>query len=474
MNMTKSELRSWLLENAFTASGRGISPVWGKKYPEMKAALLQHTSFFDEKIGLPVRVMAFLNGQTRLNRCMVCGQSIEPRPRNPEVYCSFECSNSSPLTKEKREKASLERFGCANPAQSKEVSDKIATTNMYKYGTPFSRQSHIPQESLDRLNDRNWLSDRHIKRGISGSAIAHELGVSKSLVNRRMRDLGIPVVSVHRSTGEEHLVRYISEIYDGGVQTNCRSLIPPLELDIYLPDVKLAVEYDGVFWHSESSGKNSRYHLNKTLECQKRGVQLLHVFDTDDPDIWKSVIRAKLGLCNRLYARNLQIGPVRADEARAFLVENHLQGAVNGSLRLGLWGASGLMSLMTFGKPRFDRRHDWELLRFCTRKGYQVIGGASKLLKHSGVESCISYANRRWSDGKLYEALGFKWTRGTSPNYFYTKDHKHLYSRNQFQRHKLRSKLADFDESLSAHQNALNHGYDRVWDCGSHVYTLGS
>ena len=131
---------------------------------------------------------------------------------------------------------------------------------------------------------------------------------------------------------------------------------------------------------------------------------------------------------------------------------------------------------MTFGKSRYNKNYTWELLRFCSLKGYNVVGGASKLLSHFRKQysgSIISYANRRWSNGDLYRKLGFKMIGKTDPNYFYFKDgHTELFSRIAFQKHKLKSLLENFNPDLTEEQNMFNNNYRKIYDSGNLVFFL--
>ena len=130
---------------------------------------------------------------------------------------------------------------------------------------------------------------------------------------------------------------------------------------------------------------------------------------------------------------------------------------------------------MSFSKSRFNKNIEWELLRFCTKINTQVIGAASKLLsyfiKNFNPNSIISYANRRWSNGKLYEKLNFKYIGATKPNYFYFIPNENiLYSRVKFQKHKLKDILPVYDYSLSETINMYNNGYRKIYDCGNLKY----
>lgn len=260
---------------------------------------------------------------------------------------------------------------------------------------------------------------------------------------------------------------------------NSRSIIPPYELDIFLPDYNLAIEYDGLFFHSRGLHKHKmfntpdydkKYHLKKTEMCEALGIQLFHIFESDDLDIWFSMINNKLGLNKKIYARKCIIKELNYNEISDFLNENHLQKSTVSKINLGLFYNDKLVQVMTFGKPRFNKNYEYELIRLCTLKYCSVIGGASKLFKYFldnyKPKSIISYANRRFSKGSIYKTLGFEFIENTEPNYFYFKYLK-LLARHQFQKHKLKEKLEIFDPSLSESANMMLNGYRIIYDCGN-------
>lgn len=152
---------------------------------------------------------------------------------------------------------------------------------------------------------------------------------------------------------------------------------------------------------------------------------------------------------------------------------NHIQGGVHSSINLGLYYDDELISLMTFSKPRFNKKYEWELVRFCNKIGYHVPGAASRLLKHFerqyNPKSIISYADRRWSKGNLYSKIGFKQVSTSKPNYWYIVDGE-LESRVKYQKHKLNSILEHFDSSKSEWENMKDNGYNRIFDCGNLVF----
>ena len=265
-----------------------------------------------------------------------------------------------------------------------------------------------------------------------------------------------------------------------------RSIISK-ELDIYFPDFNFAIEYNGILWHSRGTNFPNNFKsfkknhlLDKTKECEEKGIQLYQIFENEylDPvkkDIWISMIRNRLGISERIYARKCEILLPSKSEAKKFLNDNHMQGGnVPNNIAFGLYYNKELVSLMTFGKSRFNKKYDYELLRFCNKRGISVIGGASKILSHFRKKykgSIISFANRRWSNGNLYKTLGFDKLRESSPNHFYYKNGQ-IFSRNSFQKHKLKNKLEDFNEEISGVSNMMHNGYRQIFDCGNIVFEL--
>ena len=277
---------------------------------------------------------------------------------------------------------------------------------------------------------------------------------------------------------------------DSNLLFNDRKLLSPKELDILSPEHLFAVEYDSLSYHSYGPHQkkelnnfleNPMAHIDKTEQCEEKGVQLFRVFSNEwlspvKKPIWVSTINNKMNKSKRLHGRKCTIKEVSSKVANLFLEENHLQGKCNSSVRLGLYNDNELVSLMTFSKSRYNKSVEWELIRFCSKLNLTVVGGASKLLKHFERSyhptSIVSYANRRWSTGNLYEKLGFEFVKNTKPNYFYFKggDNSKLLSREQFQKHKLKDKLVNFDPRLTETQNMYNNGYRKIYDCGNKVY----
>jgi len=283
-----------------------------------------------------------------------------------------------------------------------------------------------------------------------------------------------------KSNIERELYEFIKEIYNGEVIENNRSLLDGLELDIYLPKENLAFEMNGLNWHSEKFQTEKTYHLNKTIKCNKKGVRLIQIFEDEwisKKEIIKSMIKNIFKLNEeKIYARNCHIKEITTKDARDFINLNHIQGNVNSKIKIGLFHEGNLISVMTFcservifGKSQSDG--NYELLRYCSLTGVNVVGGPSKLLsyfiKTYNPKNIVSYADRRWSQGDLYKKLGFDFIRNSKINYYYILGKKRI---NRFNFRKDILVKDGYDQNMSEHEIMLSRKIYRIYDCGCMVF----
>lgn len=273
------------------------------------------------------------------------------------------------------------------------------------------------------------------------------------------------------SHDEEYIYKYVTSIYSGTVIQHTRKIIAPLELDIYIPDKKVAIEYNGVYWHSINAGLDKNYHLNKTLMCEKQGIRLIHIFQNewkDHSDICKSIIASALGIYNqKIYARNCIVKEVLSKDAKQFLETNHIQGSVSSSYNLGLYYNNELVQLITIGKSRY-KKDEYELLRMCSKLNTQIIGGFSKLMTNQPFQSIYSYIDRSKFLGKGYYRSNFKFVVYTKPSYYYWSSMSGKLNRLVCQKHKLVKILGNkFDPNKTEQQNMINANFYQIYDCGN-------
>ena len=278
-------------------------------------------------------------------------------------------------------------------------------------------------------------------------------------------ELGDFIASI---VGEENIIR------------NDRTVLNGNELDVYIPSKKLAFEFDGLYWHSEIKKPDKNYHLNETELCEKQGIQLIHIFEDEwilKNDICKSRIKNLLGVSERIYARKCKIVELDKQASKTFFKENHIQGNVNASIIYGLEYNGEIVSAMSFGGLRKNLGSNsmdghYELLRFANKKGYTIIGGASKLFSHFIKENnpieIISYADRRWSKGNLYEQLNFNFSHTSEPSYFYVigSERKNRFG---YRKDILISKYG-CSPTDTEHNFCKSKGWYRIYDCGTKVY----
>ena len=300
--------------------------------------------------------------------------------------------------------------------------------------------------------------------------------------NGHLMGSGCPACACCYSKPETEIFELVKTLCSDVEQGN-RTILNGFELDIYVPSKKIAIEYNGLRWHSEEFGKDAKYHLWKTEECTKQGIQLIHLFEDEwleKQEIVKSRLKNIFGVTEKtIYARKCDVHTVPYNESRKFLNENHIQGDVTAKYRYGLYYNGELVSLMTFGKMRQQRKYHenydscYELLRFCSKLNTNVVGAAGKLLnaflRDLKPSEVISYADRRWSQGNLYKQLSFRHTHDSKPNYFYVINDRR---ENRFKYRKGALVKEGYDPNKSEREIMLERGIYRIYDCGTMVFKL--
>lgn len=322
------------------------------------------------------------------------------------------------------------------------------------YVTGHSTKVRQPGYRTNTVEQRATMRKAAIKRMKEGNGTFHQAGPSK---------------------GEKEVFEYLKTLGESLIQSD-KELLSGLELDIIIPDKKIAIEYNGTYFHSQEF-KEKKYHLKKTEEVISKDYRLIHIWEPDwynKKEILKSMIAQICGKTkNIIYARKTSIKEIDRVEANRFLELNHLQGQAVGKHHYGLFYQDELVSVMTFSKLRkatglTHKEGSYELLRFCNKLNYSVVGGASKLfnffIRSRNPQEIITYANRDWSIGQLYTNLNMTFTGYTPPGYFYVKS-RYKYSRFQFQKHLLVEQGAN--PAYTEYEIMLDRGYSRVWDCGN-------
>lgn len=379
--------------------------------------------------------------------------------------------------KEKYKKTCVNKYGVENVSQLDFVKQKINNTHLKKYSRKRFSQVHLDTSVIDQKNNKEYMMYLYKDLKMPLTEIANQLGVNHSqLCVHFKQNLNIDISRHNVSWPETEIFNFVKNYANDAIQSD-RTIITPKEIDISVPSKKLAIEYNGLAWHGEiRGGKSKFYHRDKMTAANAAGFRMIQVFSNEwenKRDLVKSRLINALGFSQKIPGRKCQIVSVNKTDTDDFLNRNHIQGMCFFKIAYGLIYNDELVAVMTFGKPRFNKHYDQELLRYACKQHFAIQGGASKLFKHflnkHNPRSIISYCDLRWNNGNVYDQLGFKLQKTTDPNYWYVVNNN-LDNRIKYQKHKLCRLLNRFDPSLTEWENMLNNGYDRVWDCGNSVW----
>jgi hypothetical protein len=295
------------------------------------------------------------------------------------------------------------------------------------------------------------------------------------------------------SSYEIEIADYISTFYDGELIRNSRDIISPLELDLFYPEKKIAIEFNGDYWHSEQRGKEKNYHFNKFKLCKEKGIRLISIFEHDwvlKNDKVRSTLKSALSQKNRIYARGCICKKLDSHTKSEFINKYHFNSDVQtGNISYGLYYNNELISVMSFGKLRyrnlFNKSNErYELIRFVTKDDSIIIGGASKLFSHFindyNPDYIVCYSDNDFFDGEVYNKLGFKLKSlgENSIDYVWVNNEECL-SRYQTMPYKLLNKFPQYQyqyyisdrDRISIEKYIMEDlGYNRVYRCGNSVW----
>ncbi len=421
-------------------------------------------------------------------------------------------------TKEKSRETLYNNYGVYNPSKSKEILEKRISnfklsdykktykeTSLSKYGVEHPwMDKNIHNKTIDvfykdyrdRINKKiNNLEYEFISFDKDLSTILNfnckKCNTTFSILPyqfyyRLNSNLSICTncypISDNSSIKQIEIFNFINENYNGCIIQNDRTIVSPYEIDVYLPDLNIGFEFNGIFWHSDKF-KDDNYHYKKNKMAIDNGIKLYTIWEDDwniKRDICKSFILNKLSKSIKIGARKTEIRNVKYLESKKFLDENHLQGDVKSSIRLGLFYKNELVSLMTFSKLRLPlnrkmvKNNDvYELTRFCSKLNMVIVGGSSKLLKHFISEynpkEIQTYSDNLISDGNLYKNLGFSYIHESKPGYWYLINgiRQHRFN---WRKQKLVS--MGYDVNKSEREIMLELGFYRIYNAGNKKWIM--
>jgi hypothetical protein len=500
---------------------------WASKnlenYKDIKAF---QAEYHQQDLKFSQIIFNFINEIKEIPKCNTCHSHNKRFIGFREGYnnfCSKKCAHvaSSPVAQITRKKNTIAKYGVEHTSMLESVKKKQLSTNLSKYGTKsptlndeVRNKQHISMiskysvrysgESKELLqkslttrfeNYKKYMFENYKDLDIVSIPSEGNLEIrcdickniyhiKTSLMSQRLRKYKvIPCIycnpiSSYESSGHNEIANFLRELGEDIVIGN-REILSGQELDIYIPDKNIAIEFNGLYWHS-TLFKDKKYHLNKKVLCENQKIKLIHIWE-DDWKNKKEIVKSRLkNILNKsttkIWARKCRVKQIDNNSASKFIEENHLQGSVYSKFRYGLFRGEELVAVMTFGNLRKslgqNATHDsFELYRFCCKNDYSVVGGFSKLLnfftEKINPTTIITYANRDWStENNVYEKNGFDFISFTPVNYWYfdkANTRKHRFS---FRKDRLTNK--DLTEVLQMEEK----GYLRIYDCGSLKYKL--
>ena len=467
------------------------------------------------------KLYQYINGVVE-HKCKVCGKPTRFKniAKGYYDYCSYKCIRLSEECREKTKKTCLERYGVENVSQNEDIKQKKKDTckehfgvdshmklDGYRYnlvnvltktyGPEYHDEisKHLKDTTEEQIHkkypefvcyteDRLWMikcphsdcCDKcNEKTFVTKQQMYHDRLRWGSETCTKLLGIG----KYTKNTSLEIFVKNILDKYNIEYQTNVRTIIPPKELDIYIPSKKIAIECNGVYWHS-SEVKSSSYHKKKYEACQENGIQLITLWEDwiiNKPQIVESVLISKLGICNNIiYARKCTVHEITSPDASKFLNYNHIQGSCKSTIRYGLYYNNELVSVMCFSKrsklsgSKYVKDNEWELIRFCNKLNYRIIGGASKLLagfvKNHNPKIITSFSSNDISNGNLYQRLGFEKGNVNQSYWYIDRDFKR-YHRSTFTKSNIIKKYPNMDCNLTESQMMSQLPYIKIYDSGT-------
>lgn len=381
------------------------------------------------------------------------------------------------------------RQGTSNSCGCKTSINRLQTM-LERYGEVSSSKLENPRsiEQIQALQGRDYLLDFIEDRFIEKPYVYElciELGVKPSRLLHKIHefeledyvDIGSTISNI-----ENELRVFIESTYDGQVVYNDRTVLNGHELDVYLPDAKLAIEMNGDLWHSSASiTKDKLYHQSKTIQCAKQGIQLIHIFEHEwnnklTREKIKEVIKSALGISDDkeiIYARNLVIKEISQLESDEILNRYHIQNSCKSHIRIGAYFKDKIIGVITFGKPRFNSDYTYEIYRLCWDAHYIVAGGLERLFSYFKsnyeFESVITYVDISKFTGNSYAKIGFKADESciTTPNYvWYGLRHRDILTRYETQKHKLKE-LGFIQDNETEEECMERMMYVKIYDSGN-------
>jgi hypothetical protein len=396
------------------------------------------------------------------------------------TYCSAKCSANSNNTIDKRRSTNLKKYGTIN-VLTKDVNKR----NQERFKADYENFERFNTKVIPAFNV-NEFEGKCNRTEYQWSCVRCNSQFSKLFVPHLQRWPKCPKCDDPFTDIEEMILNFL-EKNQIEARYHYRKIIEGFELDFFIPKLQLAIETNGLFYHTEYFFPDKNYHKNKTNLCTQKNVRLIQIFSDElkhNPKACFGRLKSIFGLNRKLNGRKCKVEQISSKESCKFLNKYHTQGADKSSIRYGLFYKNRMVSVMTFCKLRkvlgqTSSEDSWELSRFVSTNGFSIRGGFQKLLARFITDhkpkTLISYCDKRWTPDptrSVYAAAGFRYIHTSEPNYWYVGPSSRRLHRANFQKHALLAKHPQFSKEHTEKQIMKELGYARIWDCGHHKFEL--
>jgi len=411
--------------------------------------------------------------------------------QNPEMLEKWKQSNlekhgtewpaTLPEVAEQRKATNLERYGAENPWGSLEVQERIKAKWTAKYGGPNPMYS----KELIEISQKRHEDTMIARYGAHASMLVPEL--KEKITTTFLERYGVPWYVMTEEINQGNLQRitkpnrqFAKDLEKLGCKCEFEKHIGRFSFDIHVTGTNILVEIDPTWTHNSHTsvwGEDCitprTYHADKTKLAEENGYRCIHVFDWDIA----SQILAMLQPKEVIYARKCVLVEVDQATACEFEENYHIQGKCRGQDKIfGLMNGCELVQIMSFGKPRYTSKYDFELLRLCSKHGVEVVGGASRLFsaftKQHPDASIVSYCDSAKFQGAVYAQIGMHLDHITPPAKVWSKGTE--YVRDTYLRQRGYDQIfkTNYGKGTSNEELMLENGWLPVYDCGQKVFTF--
>ena len=367
-------------------------------------------------------------------------------------------------------KAALRKYGIkkskSNSLKSR-YEIKVTKDEVYKY---YIEENHTREECLRHFNTslatfKRWLSVFHIKKEklkLKPTPIKKEK-VKKIKTKKPVKHKDIKLETMVKEQSDLK-TRFTNLLVSGRINYIINYSLGSFQYDFKVDNILIEINP-----YSTHSSIEKDYHLRKSNVAKENGYHCIHIWDWDNIDAIINLLKRKE---ESIGARKCIVKEVSVKEARSFLNKYHIQGYAKDDIRLGLYHGSELVSIMTFGKPRYNKNFEYELVRYCS--SINVTGGSSRLFKHFlnkyKPKSICSYCDLSKFKGETYSLLGFKLRSISSPAVHWYNGHRHI-TDNLLRQWGFDNLFnTSYGKGTSNRDLMLSHGFVEIYDCGQATY----